>query len=186
MEERRIVELLWARDEAALRAAEDCCGPLCRGLARNLLGSPEDAEECWSDALLRAWNAIPPERPLHFRAYLAKLTRGLAVDRLRERSAEKRGGGAAPALLDELAECIPGGESAEEALDARELGAAVSAFVRDLPARERTLFVRRYFHGEALGEIAKRLGMKENSAAVALRRVREQLRARLTKEGYLP
>ena len=186
MEDRALIELFWRRDEEALAQTAQTHGAYCRTIANNLLGSYEDAEECWSDALLRAWNAIPPERPLHFRAYLARLTRASAIDRLRSETAQKRGGGAYREILDELSECLPGGESAEETVSARELGEAVSRFLRTLPRREREIFVRRCFHGEAAREIADSLGMRENSVSVSLRRTRQKLREALKKEGYIP
>ena len=82
MEEREILALLEARSETALDRLTEQYAPLCRQIAREILGSPEDAEECWNDALLRLWNSVPPERPRHLRAYLAKLTRHAAIDRL--------------------------------------------------------------------------------------------------------
>ena len=185
MEDKVIVEALWAREEAGLRAAGEKYGALCLALARRLLGNAEDGEECWSDALLRLWNAVPPERPLHLRAYLLKLTRGVAIDRLRARTAEKRGGGELPMLLEELGDCVPGGPGAEDELLGRELGAAVSRFLETLPKRDRALFLRRYFHGEAVGDLARAYGMKENGVSVCLRRARLKLRAYLEKEGYL-
>ena len=185
LEDREIVDLLWQREEAGLRAAGEKYGDACVGLARRLLGSVEDGEECWSDALLRLWNAVPPERPDHLRAYLEKLTRRLAIDRLRAASAGKRGGGEYPLLLEELGDCVPGSPGAEGEVLGRELGAAVGRFLKTQPRRDRILFLRRYFHGEAVGDLAKRFGMKENSVSAALRRIRLRLRRFLEKEGYL-
>ena len=185
MEDEAIIEALWARDESGLRGAGEKYGPLCRGLARRLLGTPEDGEECWSDALMRLWNSVPPARPRHLRAYLLKITRSLALDRLRAWGAEKRGGGELPLLLGELEDCFPGAPGAEGEVFARELGAAVSRFLAGQPKRDRALFLRRYFHGETVGELAKEYGMKENSVSVALRRTRLRLREYLEKEGYL-
>ena len=184
MYDHEIVALLWRRDESALRACEEKCGAACRALARNLLGSGEDAEECWNDALLRLWNAVPPERPLRLGAYLAKLTRGVAIDRLRMERAEKRGGGELPLLLDELAECVSGAESAESEALSRELGAAIGAYLRTLPQTKRALFVGRYFRGESVAELARRCGMRENSVNAALRRIRQGLRSYLEQEGF--
>ena len=185
MEDGAIIDLLWARQEAGLGEAGAKYAGLCTGLARRLLGSPEDAEECWSDALLRLWNAVPPERPRHLRAYLLKITRGLALDRLRAETAEKRGGGELPLLLGELEEVLPGGAAPEGEALARELGAAVSRFLAGETRRDRGLFLRRYFHGEAVGDLAREYGMRENSVSVCLRRTRLKLRAFLEKEGYL-
>ena len=185
MEDREILALFNRREESALREADACHGPACRALAKNLLGSEADAEECWNDALLRAWNAIPPEQPVHLRAYLLKLTRRIAIDRFRAASAEKRGGGQLPLVLEELAECVPGGSGAEDAAMTKALGEAVSRFLSALPERERAVFVRRCFHVQSNQEIARALGMRENTVAVSLRRTRARLRAYLTKEGFL-
>ena len=77
MTDEQILDRFHARDEAALQASDSAHGAYCRALAGRFV-SAEDAQECWSDALLRAWDAIPPERPAHLRAYLAKLTRNAA------------------------------------------------------------------------------------------------------------
>ena len=186
MEDSEILALFDRREEAALRETDLRYGGVCRAVAENILGSAADAEECWNDALLRAWNAIPPECPLHLRAYLLKLTRRLAIDRFRAASAEKRGGGALPLVLEELAECVPGGAGAEDAAMTQALGAAVSRFLQTLPAREREIFVRRCFRVEQNRDIARALGLRENAVAVSLRRTRRKLRAHLEKEGFLP
>ena len=185
MEDREILALLERREEDALRETDARFGGACRATARNILGSEPDAEECWNDALLRAWYAIPPERPKHFRAYLLKLTRRLAIDRARARAAEKRGGGELPLVLDELSECVPGGAGTEDAAMAKAVGEAVSRFLLTLPERERTIFVRRCFHVAPNCGIARALGMRENAVAASLLRTRRKLRAYLEKEGYL-
>ena len=107
MDDGQIVELYWQRDEAAIRETEEKYGALCRGIAQSILKSAQDAEECASDALLQAWNAIPPQRPQRLGAWLGRVTRNLALNAWRRDRAQKRQGGMA-ALLDELAECIPG------------------------------------------------------------------------------
>ena len=184
MTDEQIVNLYWQRDEHALRESESAYGGYCRALAERFL-SAEDASECVNDAYLRAWNAIPPERPAHLRAFLAKLTRNAALDRLRAGSAEKRGGGEADAVLDELAEVVGAGETAESAVTAKELGETVNRFVRALPRREGDIFIRRCFFADTTAEIAKRYGMTESNVKVTLFRARKKLRIYLESEGYL-
>ena len=184
MTDAQIVALFRQRDEAALRESETLCGAYCRALAERFVAA-EDAQECWNDALLRAWNAIPPERPARLRAFLAKLTRNAALDRYRAERAEKRGGREADAVLEELAEVVGGRENAETAVTARELGEAVSRFVRGLPRREGDVFVRRCFFADSAAEIARRYGMSEGAVKVTLSRTRKKLRNYLESEGYL-
>ena len=92
MEDGAIIRLFFARDE---RAADECrkkYGGLCFTVAMNVLGDGRDAEECVNDALLSAWESIPPESPRSLSAYLCRISRNLALNRRREASAEKRGG----------------------------------------------------------------------------------------------
>ena len=68
MDDKRIIELLFARDEQALREIEEKYGGLCRYIASNVLAMNEDIEECCNDILLAIWNAIPPDCPADLRA----------------------------------------------------------------------------------------------------------------------
>ena len=101
MEDVEIIRLYWARDESAIPAAAEKYGNYCASIAQNLLGNREDAEECVNDTWLRAWNAIPPQRPGILSAFLGTITRNLALDLFQRRTAQKRGGGTA-AVLEEL------------------------------------------------------------------------------------
>ena len=184
MNDSDIVARFFARDTDAVAAAEVAYGLFCRTLARNITGSDEDAEECVNDALFAAWNAIPPERPRSLRAYLGKLTRNLALNRLERSRAGKRGGGAADALLGELEEVLGGVPSPEDEVMRRELIRTVNGFLASLDARRRALFVRRYWYAESVGDLAARFGMRENAVSAALRRIRLKLKAYLEKEGY--
>ena len=103
MDESYIVGLFFARDEAALAECRRRYGAYCRAIARNILGREADAEECENDVYLAAWNAIPPAQPRSLRAFLGKIARNLALGRYERESAQKRGGGEACAVLDELA-----------------------------------------------------------------------------------
>ena len=115
MDDRELLRGLQARDATALTALETIYGGYCHAVAYHILGSREDAEEIVNDALAAAWNAIPPAQPRSLRAYLGKLTRNLALKRVRFDAAQKRGGGESAAVYEELSECLPGGDTAESA-----------------------------------------------------------------------
>lgn len=184
MRDERIVELFWQRDEGAISASAEVYGAYCRSVAQNILNDSEDAEECVNDTWLRAWNAIPPQRPKRLRMFLAKITRNLALDRCKAREAGKRGGGETLLALEELGECV-GQPRVENTVFARELEAAVNRFVRGLPRRECNVFLRRYFFAEPVAEIGKKYGLSPNHVMVILSRTRKKLKAYLEKEGYL-
>lgn len=185
MEDEAIVELYWRRDEDAIRFSQTKYGGYCSSIAKNLLADRWDVEECVNDTWLRAWNAIPPQRPAKLRAFLAKITRNLALDQLKAKGRAKRGGGELTLALEELGECVPSPGGVEEALQGRELEGAVNAFLRVLPTRDRDIFLRRYFFVEPVGEIAVRYAMGENAVSAALSRTRKKLRIHLEKEGWI-
>lgn len=110
MEDSRILDLFWARDEEAVSAVSAKYGPYCRAIARNLLGNAEDTEECLNDTWHQAWQRIPPQRPQHLKPWLGKVVRGIAINRWNRNHAEKRGSGL-DLLLSELEDCIPGERS---------------------------------------------------------------------------
>ncbi len=183
MEDEQILDLFFRRDQAAVEECRARYGPFCSSVAGRVLQSPEDAEECVNDALLRAWNAIPPQRPRSLSAFLAAVTRNLALDRLRENAAQKRGGGEVPLALHELEEAVPAAGSVEEAVEGRLLSESIDRFLRALPEKERRAFLRRYWYLCPVREVAAQGGMSEGAAASLLRRVRNKLKKHLEKEG---
>ena len=185
MEDREIVELYWLRDEAALAESEKKYGAYCASIARGILGNQADAEECANYAFYAAWRAIPPHRPALLSAFLGKITRRLALKKLRERTAQKRGGGEAPLILHELAECVSTGEDADTALDKTLLTESLNAFLEELSPSERRVFLCRYWYFESVKDIASRFGFGESKVKMMLKRTRDKLSAHLRKEELL-
>ena len=185
VEDREIVELYWLRREEALAESREKYGGLCRSVALGVLGDPRDAEEAVSDALLRAWNSIPPQRPEFLDAYLAKLSRRAAVDMLRRERAGKRWSGEAALALEELGDCVPSGGGTEERLEASELASLIESFLRSQPETARKVFLRRYWYVESVSAIAEAFGFSESKVKSLLFRTRKGLRRFLEKEGYL-
>ena len=183
MEDSAIIDLYWAREERALSETDTKYGGYCRSIAHNILKNREDSEECVSDTWLHAWNAMPPQRPGVLSAFLGRITRNLSFDRFKAARADKRGGGSLAASLDELAECIASRGGVDEAIDERELTRAIDAFLRTLPERECSLFLRRYWFVDGIDAIALRFSMKPNTVKSCLLRTREKLRRYLQQEG---
>lgn len=185
MEDQRIVELFWERNQQALVYSQEKYGDYCLRIARNILLDPEDAEECLNDTLLFAWNSIPPAKPEKLQFYLAAITRNEALSRYRKIHAIKRGGGETAVALEELAECVASDQDPQKTCQAKELETAINRFTRALPVREGNVFVRRYFFLESSAVIADRYGMTANHVAVILSRIRKKLKKYLEKEGFL-
>ena len=184
MEDEQIVRLYWNRDEAAIPATAEKYGAYCTTVARNILGNLQDAEECVNDAYLQAWNAMPPHRPRILSTFLGKLTRNLALNRYKHLAAEKRGGGEAAVVLEELAECVSGVDDIERELNRRELLGAINGFLRTLPDRKRNIFVLRYWYAHPVGDIASRYGMTPGAVSMTLNRLRSQLHGYLLERGF--
>ncbi|MBQ3262154.1 MAG: sigma-70 family RNA polymerase sigma factor [Oscillospiraceae bacterium] len=184
MEDSQIVQLYWNRDAAAIPASSEAYGTYCHSIAFRILSDEQDAEEAVNDTWLHAWNAIPPHRPAVLSTFLGKLTRRISITMLQHRRAQKRGGGAFDLVLEELSECVSGGETAEQAAESRALGEAINAFLASLPRKKRSAFLLRYWHAEPVSAIAQRLGMTESNVSVTLHRTRAALRDYLTERGF--
>lgn len=185
MEDYQITLLFWQRNEAAIYATRDKYGAYCRSIALAVLGDHEDALECENDTYLAAWNSIPPNKPRSLSAYLGKLTRRIASNRLRGYHTVKRGGGQAELSLQELGDVIAITDDVVQRIEQRELSAQISRFLRSQPENARRVFIRRYWYCDSIREIAKGFGFSESRVKMMLLRTRNQLREFLVKEGVL-
>ena len=179
MDDNTLIALFFARNEEALRQTADKYGGALMTLARRILRDKEDAEECVSDTYLTAWNTIPPQKPTHFYAYLAKICRFTAFDRLDKANAQKRTAQVVT-LSAELESCLP---AALSTLGEEELGRLLNSFLAELPVEKRRIFLRRYWFGDSVREIAVRYHISESKVKVTLFRLRGQLKLSLEKEG---
>lgn len=182
MTDESIVDLYFSRSESAIAETERAYGRYLSAVARGILGSDADAEEIVNDTYLKAWNAIPPERPHTLKRFLAGITRQLSINRLEQRTAEKRGGGQYVLVLDELAECIP--DRASDPIDRVALETALNAFLRSLSPEMRRVFIRRYYRLTPVARIAKDLAISESKVKSILMRARSKLKEQLIKEGF--
>ena len=184
MKDREIVELFWKRSPQAVDALAMAYGTQLRRLAGNILSNPQDAEECVNDAYLGLWDSIPPARPQPLLPYALRVVRNLCLKRYHYNRAGKRNNQMEVAL-SELENCLAGSSTPEREQDAKELGAVLNSFVKGLSHRDRVLFLGRYWYGSSYKELALKLGITENNAAVRLSRLRDKLRAHLQKKGVL-
>lgn len=180
MEDKLIVALYHGRDPRAVTESQSKYGSLCRSIALRLLGQ-EDAEECLNDTWLAAWDRMPPEAPAALGAFLGRITRNISVSIFRRRTARKRGG--LELLLSELEDCIPHPDTVEKTVESRELGRMIWDWLQTRTPVERALFVRRYWYGERLRDLARESGQGENRLAGRMLRLRRDLRTYLELRG---
>ena len=182
MTDEEIIDLFFERSEQAISELAAKHGHAVERVVSNILGDPEDAEECVNDTWLGTWNSIPPQRPAPLRTYVCRIARNLATKKFHANLAQKRNS-RYDIALDELAECIPDRGTVEETVDAKELARILDGFLDTLSYEDRFLFMRRYWFADPLADAAEQAGMSYGAAAVRLHRVRKKLRKLLMKEG---
>ncbi|MDE6589307.1 MAG: sigma-70 family RNA polymerase sigma factor [Oscillospiraceae bacterium] len=184
MDDNDIIGLFLARDEGAIEAASREYGAYCAAIAHGILGDQGAAEECVNDTWLKCWQSIPPQQPRSLKGYAGRIARNLALSALRGLTAQKRGGGQVELALDELSECVSGGDTPEGALDRQAFRAALDGFLAELPERNRSLFLRRYWYLDSTQQLARRFRMSQTQVTTTLHRLRQKLRAHLEQEGF--
>lgn len=185
MEDREIVALYWSRSEQAIAETKEKYEAYLLKIAENILQDPEDSGECINDTYLRAWNSMPQHRPSVLSTYLGKITRQGAIDTFRRKHAARREAGNYACALEELGDTVSGGATPEQQVEAGELAASVSRFLRTLPPQSRQMFLWRYYYFDSLDIIARRGGVSRSKVKSQLYRVRQKLKTHLQKEGLL-
>lgn len=184
MDDAMILDLYFNRSEAAIAETARKYGNYCLTVAANILGNRQDTEECVNDTYLKAWEAIPPEHPTEFKAYLGKITRNLALNKYKAAGAKKRGGGFS-AVTYEFEQCFSSSFNVESEFDMRETGYRIDSFLRGIEKENRVIFIRRYWYGDSVKQISERLNISQSKVKSSLFRTRNKLRAALESEGIL-
>ena len=183
MDSQKIVKLFWERNERALTETIKQYEAYCFTIAHNILNNQQDAEECVNDTWIRAWHSIPPQSPSNLRAFLAKITHNLSVDRLKQHRATKRH--AQHVSFEELENCLYTADCGfADNVRLEELQKAINRFLYGIPERDRNVFIRRHFFCESIEAIANGYGLTQNHTTQILSRTRKKLRDFLEKEGY--
>ena len=183
MEDSKIIDLFFAREEQAIEELDRKHGSVVRKTAANILRDRQDVEECVNDTYLGVWNNIPPQRPNPLISFVCRIARNLAVSRLRRETAARRNS-SFDLVLDELEDFIPSRMNVEMDYETKELIAAINRFLSELDYDDRFLFVRRYWFADSVKDIAAAMHSRENRISVRLFRLREKLKKSLKKEGY--
>ena len=184
MEDNRIVDLYWQRNERAISETAAKYGKYLHSISFQILQNAKDAEECVNDTYNDAWQSMPPHRPSILSTFLGKITRRISIDLWRKNSAKKRGGSEIALALDELEECVAGTDDVETEVERRELQRKLNAFLLRLPRVDRQVFMCRYWYMDSISEIAIQFDYSESKIKSMLYRTRNKLRAMLEKEDY--
>lgn len=180
MDDNKIIELYWQRNESAIVESSRKYGKYCRTIAYNILASNEDTDECLNDTWHNAWCAMPPQKPARLQYFFACITRNLALDRYGYNRAKKRNTQLESAI-DEFWECVPNTDMPVE--DMLALKEIINRFLATLDKRTRIIFLRRYWYNCSVKEIANSLHLTDSYVNVILHRTRNKFKTYLITEG---
>jgi len=185
VEDSKIVDLFWERSETAIAQAQNKYQRYCHYIAYNILGSDEDAQECVNDTYIRVWDSIPPHRPERLSSFMGKITRNLALDRIKSRNRQKRRGSQITAAIGELKECIPDLAYPSDIADDIALRDALNSFLYSLSDETMKIFLQRYWYMSSIKEISEELSVSQSKVKITLHRTRNALKLYLEKEGII-
>lgn len=185
MDDTAIIKLFQDRSQNAVSAASEKYGGYCFTVADNILNCKEDSEECVNDTFMKVWNVIPPEIPKALKAFVEKITRNLALDRVKMLHRKKRGSGRYEAVLSELDEMLCSRDNIEKELEDKEIARALNKYLVSLDSESRTVFICRYFYFDSIKSIADKIERDENRVNYLIRKTKDGLGRQLEKEGLL-
>ena len=184
MKDQEIIALFFERSERAIRELILKYGAAIKNVTSNILKDAQDAEEAANDTYLTVWNRIPPTKPKYLGAYTCRIARNVSLKKFYANTAEKRNS-YYDVALDELEETIPALSTVESVYDAKELTRYLNQFLKGLSKEDRCLFLRRYWYGDKVSDVAESMGITAHKASVRLFRLRQKLQEYLVKEGMI-
>ena len=180
MKDIQIIELFFRRAEEAVTRLAEKYGAMCQAIARRILYDERDSEECVNDTWFQTWNAIPPQRPTYLGGFVGRITRNLALNRLAHNRAQKRDSSLEETFM-ELSDSLP--DPGDRVTDEVTFHDFLNRFLRRQSEEQRRYFLRRYWYGMSVREIALECGVGEEKVKSALFRVRNKLRQAMEEEG---
>jgi RNA polymerase sigma factor (sigma-70 family) len=171
-----LVQRFTARgEEAAFAALVRRHGPLVLGVCRRVLNDAHAAEDCFQVTfLVLARKAGSLTSPQSLGPWLHGVAMRTAL-KARAREARRRACERRAAAAEAVAPC--------DGPAWRDLRLKLDAAIAALPDKHRTPFVLHHLQGLTVAEVAGRLGCPPGTAAARLARAKEQLRARLARQG---
>ena len=133
--------------------------------------SLSDVEEVTADVFVTLWKSAERIVPFNIKGYLSRVSRSLALRKLRERTNDL------PLEEDIL---VLQEDSLIETLDRRDRDRLVKETVLSMQQPDREIFLRFYYYCQSVAVIAEKMQMNPSTVKTKLRRGREKLRETLT------
>ena len=183
LSDEQIIDLYFAREERAIAETDKKYCEYLHTVAYNILANEQDAEECLQDTYLRTWDAIPPERPSIFHAFLAKITRNLSLNRIEKANRKRRVPAEACYPMDEVQDFLPDPHDLAKDLQAATVRRIIAEYLDGTTERRLYIFISRFFYSYTVSQIAARLGCSTSTVNKELAEIKRELRACFEKEG---
>ena len=183
LSDEQIIDLYFAREERAITETDKKYCEYLHTVAYNILANEQDAEECLQDTYLRTWDAIPPERPSIFHAFLAKITRNLSLNRIEKANRKRRVPAEACYPMDEVQDFLPDPHDLAKDLQAATVRRIIAEYLDGTTERRLYIFISRFFYSYTVSQIATRLGCSTSTVNKELAEIKRELRACFEKEG---
>ncbi len=180
----QIVDLYWQRNEDAIRETDKQYGDLLFRVAYNILQDTQDSEECKNDAYFKAWNSIPPARPVHLAAFVAEISRNNALNRYKEKMRKKRVPSELTVSIDEMEDYLTADGNPETKHLNSELKDLINQYLATLSERQRYIFIGRFCVADTLEDIAGELGIHTSTVQREAERIKRKFRQLLERNDY--
>ena len=182
MEDEQIIELFMCRSESAIHSLSEKYQRFCYSIIMKIVPDKRDVEECLNDLYLRIWNSIPPDCPNCLSAYLAKITRNIALDRYSYNTAKMRNSDLTTAFAELEPFLFTKTSSMEHYIDEYSFKEFINQFLRKQSKESRVFFIRRYWYGDSIKQIATENNVSEEKVKTSLFRTRSKLKLAMQKE----
>ena len=168
LDDTKIIDLFFERDETAIRYASEKYGNRLRSLSHSIVKDRQTAEECENDTYMEAWDTIPPHEPRSYLyAFLARIIRHLSLNCCRDRSRLKRSAFICE-LSAEMEQCIPAPDDVQCRIEDKVFADAINEFLGRLDEEKRNIFVRRYWYLDSIASISERFALSQSKIKTTL------------------
>jgi RNA polymerase sigma-70 factor (ECF subfamily) len=177
----RLLRRIATRDHGALRELYDRYSHLTYGLIMRILRSPSDAEDVLQETFVRVWSRADTYDALRGSpaAWLLRIARNRAIDRLRARGAQPSVA-VAPEGRDAAGTTEPATpETPETALESHTTAGMVRTALATLTPVQRELIEAAFFEGYTHTALATRFGMPLGTVKTRIRAGLAAMRERL-------
>jgi RNA polymerase sigma-70 factor (ECF subfamily) len=143
--------------------------------ATSLTGNPDDGLDVLQDVWIRAFRRIGELRePAALRAWLYRMTHGIAIDRMRRTIVRER--------VEE--EQLVGFNEAEEPSFAEEDAAAIHAALGEIGLKHREVLVLHFLQDLSMADIGKIVGCSEGTVRSRIFYAKKAMKEILKRGGY--